>query len=896
MQLETGKNVKVEGPFRRMRIGAEQEGFIAQILREKIYTNSIQATVRELISNAADAVKKAGSGQIKVQIDSTYFTVIDTGIGLSPDTMERVFSLYGKSDKRDSDEQIGGFGLGAKAPLAYSDVFFIDSNFAGERNSYQVFVDDTGTGGIQHLGMSLPTYPHGTSVRVPIQASDFEEFVLWSIWYGEFVPDCEVIYDEAQLASKYRVNKSKNERLVGFARPKYNDSDDRTVRLHSLKLDRNMREFLERGNIYSFTHYRQSQIILNIGGVPFTFPAPHSSMVPRERADVLVLTVDNTSAFDISVSRESLPVNEKNKAAVKAAFEKLVESVADYYVSDLRSYSGNKSATITDTLTPYDYWESHGDFVDFVGHALHVGFKSDTVEETYKKFLENGWNVTPYEFSWFDRYTVRRGILYDDNSNKGKTTTSPSYVFNGNYTDLKTVNTNLPVRDLFFDANLMVSSNCSIGMFLGFREILRAQNEKTKVYSQSRVFDSHNRFLLSGKTNVVAYSTRKQFEITPANQFKTVSGFSALPSGFYDALPSYSYEILYPNVFTPKNDASRVNAPAGFIDAQEAHAKKWKSIADKFGFAFVEDVVAEYNSRHNNTKTPYSKNDYWVRYKSNGDKEQISGAVGNYMPGDNEMYILATNPTQDRMNKFSQHVGNLHQALSDISKHFAPNSSPSFPRIYFVSRTNFESPALRNHQFDIDKFLQRYPTALSYFDSHLCVRWFRVMAEFSQKMRGTTRFEYPTWDQLFTGNTKQTMKLEFYARLLGMSILPLQTLYTEIEPNYKLTHPLNTIIHSFLELERSFNVLSTGGKTLDVPTTVRTDVKTVEAIACRLGVKDLPLWQRDVGPMMLGLDAIEKINQLIDSLPKRLMYLSGSFDSYPEMDEFFAFWKTLNLK
>lgn len=155
-------------------IAPEAYGLVMKYLTE-IYDNPTQAAVRETISNAFDAHQAAGTTQ-KVEItvssfdsQTPYFEVTDFGIGMSMYELKKVYTKYGISTKRDTDNAIGGFGLGCKAPLAIEDRFFVESTKNGET----VIVENyTGNGGKfkQDVVDKYPSdKPNGTTVRINLE-------------------------------------------------------------------------------------------------------------------------------------------------------------------------------------------------------------------------------------------------------------------------------------------------------------------------------------------------------------------------------------------------------------------------------------------------------------------------------------------------------------------------------------------------------------------------------------------------------------------------------------------------------------------------------------------------------------------------------------------------------
>jgi hypothetical protein len=114
-----------------------ESSMIVSILRDKLYRNKVAAVCREIASNCRDANREAGREKTPIRIEihndednflgenSILISFSDNGIGISPDRMEKIFLKYGGSTKRNSNNQTGGFGIGAKTPFAYTNNFLI---------------------------------------------------------------------------------------------------------------------------------------------------------------------------------------------------------------------------------------------------------------------------------------------------------------------------------------------------------------------------------------------------------------------------------------------------------------------------------------------------------------------------------------------------------------------------------------------------------------------------------------------------------------------------------------------------------------------------------------------------------------------------------------------------
>jgi len=179
---------------------------IVSILRDKLYSNKIAAVCREVASNSRDANREAGKGDVSVKItlsnedsvlgDGMTISFKDSGVGISPSRIDNVFLKYGSSTKRDSNNQTGGFGIGAKTPFAYTNEFTI-STIADEdgkrlHNIYQAVISNEGGQEVSQLllvNSSETKENTGTEIIIPIKESDKTEFIsectkatiLWNV-------------------------------------------------------------------------------------------------------------------------------------------------------------------------------------------------------------------------------------------------------------------------------------------------------------------------------------------------------------------------------------------------------------------------------------------------------------------------------------------------------------------------------------------------------------------------------------------------------------------------------------------------------------------------------------------------------------------------------------------
>ena len=140
------------------------------ILSDKLYQDKELAIVREYISNAYDIHVRTGNlvpCEINIPDEiNPNFEVRDFGTGLSEEDIYRLFCTYFASNKNETNEQIGGFGLGCKSGFAYSESFSVTSWFNGVKTNY--IMTKMGNVPTCITGKSYPSdEPSGLKISIP---------------------------------------------------------------------------------------------------------------------------------------------------------------------------------------------------------------------------------------------------------------------------------------------------------------------------------------------------------------------------------------------------------------------------------------------------------------------------------------------------------------------------------------------------------------------------------------------------------------------------------------------------------------------------------------------------------------------------------------------------------
>lgn len=169
----------------RMGIDPDSAEFLMNVFTD-LYSDTMMAPIREYISNAIDSHVEAGQTRpIDVRKPSMlkpFFEVEDYGIGMSLDTIRKVYSMYGYSTKRHSDDYVGMLGVGSKSGLTYSNSINITSvhdgtlvHFTISRGNKNADGKVSGNGADIDIHAVEPTdRPNGVKVQIPV--ADIAEF------------------------------------------------------------------------------------------------------------------------------------------------------------------------------------------------------------------------------------------------------------------------------------------------------------------------------------------------------------------------------------------------------------------------------------------------------------------------------------------------------------------------------------------------------------------------------------------------------------------------------------------------------------------------------------------------------------------------------------------------
>jgi len=145
------------------------------------YSDPIRAVIRELACNSSDAHQMAGTQnkRFEIHLPTTHepeFIIRDFGTGMDDQEINDLFTMYGGSNKRNSNDVIGALGIGSKSPYAYTQMYNVTTTKNGVTRTYVCHVEN----GMPRLTpdkvYATPDAPNGVTVQFPVKEKDIWEF------------------------------------------------------------------------------------------------------------------------------------------------------------------------------------------------------------------------------------------------------------------------------------------------------------------------------------------------------------------------------------------------------------------------------------------------------------------------------------------------------------------------------------------------------------------------------------------------------------------------------------------------------------------------------------------------------------------------------------------------
>lgn len=286
-------NTETSGSFQTSGFRIEASAKAFKLLSSNPYKFKVRAVIREITCNALDANTDAEVSAVpRVHLPTKlepWFSVADNGKGLSPDDIRDVYTVYFCSTKTNSNKLIGALGIGAKSPLCLVDSFIVKSVCDGVKYQYSVYKDENGLPQMALLSSCPTEDPSGVEVVVNVMGRDieFQDEAVEVFKYFDVIPEINI--------------SSVKEKIVAA------------------------REFKVKGDGFAFnTGYGSCKAIM--GNVAYDIPHGYG------------LDIDGYIRFEIGdldfdLGRESLSLDSKTIANLKARVEQVRDGMADHIIS-----------------------------------------------------------------------------------------------------------------------------------------------------------------------------------------------------------------------------------------------------------------------------------------------------------------------------------------------------------------------------------------------------------------------------------------------------------------------------------------------------------------------------------------------------------------------------------
>jgi hypothetical protein len=198
MQIATERrNIALSGETQSREFSMKAGAHLMSVL-SGLYNHPVDAVVREYLTNMYDAyvpLLKAGSTptppilRVPTLMNPT-LEFQDFGVGMDFDMVWRVYAEYGNSTKSNTNDEVGGFGLGSKTAFCYNEgaPWNIISTKNGTTHRFMAFVNESGVPTLTHLTSDDTGLPNGVTVSVPIRADDIDEVVTAAKKYLRYFP------------------------------------------------------------------------------------------------------------------------------------------------------------------------------------------------------------------------------------------------------------------------------------------------------------------------------------------------------------------------------------------------------------------------------------------------------------------------------------------------------------------------------------------------------------------------------------------------------------------------------------------------------------------------------------------------------------------------------------
>ena len=369
---------------------SENKAVFFSLLSESIYTYGRLAGVREIISNALDATVRAKSSRpIQIKGPSALqpsFSVRDFGPGLVDQEIDDLYTCLGASSKKEVEDEVGFFGVGALSPFAYVESFNVQSFKDGLVRLYSIFMNEKGVPEVAFINESKTDEPNGLCVSYNVKREDLVAFcndIDQTLTYIE--PD-KYIYAKKVAYYKDVIKANKN-LVLNF--------DDKI--------------FISAKQYYGSDQKNQ----LVMGGVCYEFDP---AFVGKELFNRYVVTIEAPiGAVSVQASREKLKLNTKTTAYIKEIVNYIYKNIEAEVQKQVDAADNFWAAlNIVERMTIVKLKDMR-----WRGHLLEIKSFLETAQNDFTIKIKHGKKFGNYNSNVWNRGVNFMNTIVLDDTKKG---------------------------------------------------------------------------------------------------------------------------------------------------------------------------------------------------------------------------------------------------------------------------------------------------------------------------------------------------------------------------------------------------------------------------------------------------------------------------------------------
>jgi hypothetical protein len=359
---------------------------IAHIIRSltNMYSDPYAAIAREYAGNAYDSHIMANQSkpiEITTPTDlNSSFIVRDFGIGMSRTELVDIYSKYGASTKRDTNNQIGAFGLGAKSALALVSSFTVLSVKDGKKNTVIVSKDETGVGALNFFEEQNTDAENGVTITIPVPKAHLMRTAVAGLFLGwpqGMVKVDGVLIEDTVHNPEFFTPIDE----AGYLIVSKNEKANRYYYSDNLPV---------KALVGPVSYEIKKELFIDIISKTGSNLWDDKGKIRLAALKNLVLRLPNGSV-DLTPSRETLIFNSRTKKAIVEAFEAMEKGISKHLNDKLTQAKDRKEALTLSTrfisqgfMVPTTW---NGETIPLEGSTIAKEEEKETVIVTHSKVL-----------------------------------------------------------------------------------------------------------------------------------------------------------------------------------------------------------------------------------------------------------------------------------------------------------------------------------------------------------------------------------------------------------------------------------------------------------------------------------------------------------------------------